>query len=321
MPELSAEYEALRRGAGLVDLAGRTLAELTGGDRATFLHNLCTGDIRRLEAGEGCEAFVTSVQGKVLEYLSVFAGAESLTVETVPGQAERLLTHFDRYIIREDVQLHDRSDEWHQWLLGGAQAAGLLAPLAQNPLPEGRLAHAPSILSGVPAVVRRVDWTGPECFLLQTSAADAGPLGERLLAAGAVSCGAEALETARIEAGTPWYGRDIDETNLPQEVARDDRAISFTKGCYLGQETVARIDALGHVNKTLCGLRFAGSEVPPPGLEINGLEKLLAVVTSATWSPALDAPLALAYVRRGHNEVGKRLDTPLGKAEVIRLPV
>ncbi len=127
---------------------------------------------------------------------------------------------------------------------------------------------------------------------------------------------------ARIEAGTPYYGRDLSDANLPQELAHDARAISFTKGCYIGQETVARLDALGHVNRTLCGVRLAGSEIPPVGTEFTGgAGKSVGQVTSAAFSPRLDAPLALAYVRRGENMPGSRLESSLGSAEVVALPV
>jgi folate-binding protein YgfZ len=126
---------------------------------------------------------------------------------------------------------------------------------------------------------------------------------------------------ARIEAGTPLFGQDITEKNLPQEVARDALAISFTKGCYLGQETVARIDALGHVNQTLCGLRFAGPDSPPPGTELTIDDKVVAHVTSAAFSPRLGGPLALGYVRRGHTLPGTAFTSSRGPASVVKLPL
>jgi folate-binding protein YgfZ len=136
-----------------------------------------------------------------------------------------------------------------------------------------------------------------------------------------VNCGTTATDIVRIEAGTPWFGRDVTDENLPQEVDRTPLAISFTKGCYLGQETVARLDAMGHVNRTLCGVRFPGPEVPSVGGEIRIDEKVVGRITSACWSPRLGTPLALAYMRRGHNQVGARVPSPWGDAEVVRLPV
>ena len=146
--------------------------------------------------------------------------------------------------------------------------------------------------------------------------------------AGAVPAGADAFEMARIEAGTPLYARDISDKNLPQEVNRDALAISFTKGCYLGQETVARIDALGHVNRVLVGVRFAGSEPPPPGTELTVTEAqgsegkaTVGAVTSAAYSPRLGSSLALAYVRRGHTQPGTQLTSSAGPAQVVSLPL
>jgi folate-binding protein YgfZ len=125
---------------------------------------------------------------------------------------------------------------------------------------------------------------------------------------------------ARIEAGVPLFGRDITADNLPQEIGRDQVAISFTKGCYLGQETVARIDALGHVNRQLVGVRFEGNEVPAVGTKLTAEGKEVGQVTSAAWSPKLAAPLAIALVRRGHAKAGTRLTSASGDAVIVVLP-
>jgi folate-binding protein YgfZ len=142
-----------------------------------------------------------------------------------------------------------------------------------------------------------------------------------LVAEGFVVAGPKAFEAARIEAGMPVYGIDFNEENLPQEVGRDDRAISFTKGCYLGQETVARIDALGHVNQRLVGVRFFGSDLPAGGMELTREGRIVGAVTSAAFSPKLDAPIALAMVRREANSPGTRLASAIGECEVVALPL
>jgi hypothetical protein len=187
--------------------------------------------------------------------------------------------------------------------------------------PEERLAHEPATIAGRPVRLRRVEWTIPGGWLVAGMREALADVRAALLAAGAEPCDATALDAARIEAGTPWYGIDITDKNLPQEVARDAAAISFTKGCYLGQETVARIDALGHVNRTLVGVRFDGAEVPAAGWELMVDGQAAGQVTSAAWSPRLGAPLALAYVRRGSNTAGTRLSSPCGGAVVVALPL
>jgi folate-binding protein YgfZ len=137
---------------------------------------------------------------------------------------------------------------------------------------------------------------------------------------GFVVAGEMAFAAARIEAGTPLYGIDMGEHNFPQEVGRDHLAINFTKGCYLGQETVARIDALGHVNQRLRGLQFGGGETPPPGTEISIGGTQAGRVTSAAYSPLLDAPLALAMVRREANAPGIRIESPYGECRIVAFP-
>jgi folate-binding protein YgfZ len=144
-----------------------------------------------------------------------------------------------------------------------------------------------------------------------------------LMLAGAAACGEQAFQSARIENGTPLYGADISEENLPQEIGRDQLAISFTKGCYLGQETVARIDALGHVNRTLCGVRFSCDSVPRAGTPLfsDALDKPVGQITSSCWSPRLKSPLALAFLKRGHHEPSTKLNWEGGPAEVVALPL
>lgn len=302
------DYEALTRGAGLVDLGQRTLIELSGADRASFLHNFCTHDIRKLAPGENCEAFITNVQGKVLAHVQVFARADSLLVETVGGWNEKLLAHLDRYLIREQVQLVDRSQEWGELLLAGADVKAALESVKARCLD-----------------VRHVEIIRPQCHALIVPREQLAGMATSLQAAGVRPCGTAALEMARLEAGFPWYGRDITEENLAPEVGRDKQAISYIKGCYLGQETIARIDALGHVNRLLVGVAFDASEIPPAATQLlagdESSDKVVGQVTSAAYSPRLGQPLALAYVRRGHNEPGSLLQSSAGTATVVQLPL
>jgi folate-binding protein YgfZ len=296
---LLAEYRTLTQEAGIVDVSDRTKIELRGDDRASFLHNFCTNDIKRLQPGQGCEAFICNVKGHVLGHVQVFCDESSLWLDTVPGQAEKLLAHLDRYLIREKVELLDRTSGYEEFVIVG--------PKADEAIER----------QGKSAVARQIDLGSvPAYSILFDRAAS-----ESTQALNLPTCSREALEILRIEAGFPKFGIDITDDNLPQEVARDPQAISFTKGCYLGQETVARIDALGHVNRTLCGLAFAGETVPLVGMELKQGEKVVGAVTSACWSPRLKRPLALGYVRRGTNALGTALESECGNVEIIRLPL
>ncbi len=325
MPPLSdqmqAKYDALRSGAVLARAANRAQLAVTGKDRATFLHGFCTNDIKRLAVGEGCEAFLTNVQGRTVGLVNVFCDPGRLVLETVAGQVEPMIGGLDRYIIREDVQLVDHSQDWSLLRVAGPQAAALLKRSFAMEAALQPWQHATCEWDGQPLVIRRVDACGSPEFLVgfESSAADRG--WQALVDAGAVACDSSVLEVGRIEMGTPVFGIDITDDNLPQEVDRNATAISFTKGCYLGQETVARIDALGHVNRLLRGLRLDSQEVPPTGTEFFRDGNVVARTTSACWSPHLNGPLALAYVRRELAETGERLEGATGHADVVTLPL
>ncbi len=316
MNAADSEYVALTAGAGLVDCSDRTQLELSGDDRAKFLNNLTTNAVITLQPGQGCETFVLDVRGHVVGHLLVFCTPDTLVLDTEPGQAERLLKYFERYHIRERIELRDRSAEWGELLLAGARAERLLAELVAASVPHDRLAHAAVNITGQSIWLRRAEIAGPNSFFISGPREAQAAVADALVAAGAVRCGAAALETVRIEAGWPRYGIDITDQNLPQEVGRNGQAISFTKGCYLGQETVARIDALGHVNKQLVSVQFFGPEVPPPGIELRFGEKVVGSVTSSTFSPRHSAPTALAYIRREHFGSGTRLESDYGVAAV-----
>ncbi len=294
------QYEAFQAGRGIVELSGWTCLALTGADRHAFLHNFCTNDIKRLTPGNSCEAFFTNVKGRIIGHALINCSEDELAIVGEPDQATRLLEHLDRYIIREDVQLRDETAARGHLLVDADFTAQRFELAAQV-----------------------TDWyatNGRTLRLIETPSADVRKLKERLAANGLVSCD-EAFETVRSEAGVPLFGVDFDDRNLPQEVGRNDEAISFTKGCYLGQETVARIDALGHVNQQLVGVRFSGEAVPDNGTALAHNGKTIGQVTSAVFSPKLDTPLALAMVRREQSPNGTRLDSPIGPCEVVSLPV
>ncbi len=320
-PEVIAQYQALTCGLGMADVSDRTRIDVTGRDRQSFLHNMCTNDVKRLTPGKGCEAFFTNPQGKVLGYANVFCHDDSLLIESVAGQTKPLMTHLDRYIIREDVQLNDRAAEWRELLLASASAADAVATLLGTEPPTESMSHVAGRVAAAAVTVYCSGLAGPRSYLIRCAAADQSEVSQALAGAGAVDCSAEAVEIARVEAGSPYYGRDITEKNLPQEVNRTERAISFTKGCYIGQETVARIDALGHVNRLLVGVSFESDEVPAVGAELLAGGKAIGQVTSAVFSPRLKAPFALAYVRREHAQPATKLESPIGAAEVVLLPL
>jgi glycine cleavage system aminomethyltransferase T len=204
-----AEYQALVSGAGSVDLGPRTQIEVRGEDRAAWLHNLTTNEIRKLSPGSGCETFLTTVQGKTLAHVLLFAGNESIVLDTVGGQAETILKHLDHYLITERVTLADKSDEWGEWYLTGAKAAELLRGLTGVDPPAQRLQHAGAMAAGRTVWIRRVDMTGPDGFIIAGARDDMPAIGEALLAAGATLCPHASFDAARIEWVFPLFGHDV----------------------------------------------------------------------------------------------------------------
>lgn len=318
--DVAAEEAALESGVGMVPLLDRTQIALRGPDRISFLHNLCTNDIRRLTPGQGCEAFLLNAQGKTLAHVYVFAEEEQLVLDTVPGQGEFLLRHLDRYLIREKVELVPILNR-HDLLFAGPWAKELLK---KHGVPDPPLEHCGNArVAGGQFSLRRVDLVGPESWMIALPAGEIYRLfWNASIELGATPCGATAFTAARIAAGVPLFGDDITDANLPQEIGRDRQAISFTKGCYLGQETVARIDALGHVNRLLVGLRGAGESAMPSGLVLRAADgKPVGNITSTAYSHRLGRPIALGFVRRAQAAPGAKLTSDVGEVEVVATPM
>jgi folate-binding protein YgfZ len=303
LDRLTADYRALSTAVGVVDLTAlRSRVEVRGADRVGFVHNFCTNDIKALPDGETCEAFLLNGKGNVLFYAEIRKRPESIVIESGADRGAAIIRHLDKYVIREDVTFADRSSEWSELLVVGPQAA----------------THVGDV--GGTLIVHAGNWTAMPNFVVLGPAAEVQELQQRLVAAGVPLCSYAALDALRIEAGFPLDGVDVGDKNLAQEVDRVAQTISFKKGCYLGQETVARLDALGHVNKSLVGLRFAdrnAEQVPPRGTELIAGGRVVGEVASSAYSPGAVTSVALAYVRTGSNVVGTRLDSACGTAEVV----
>jgi len=263
--------------AGWVPWPDRSQVRLTGADRAKFLHNFCTNDIKKLQPGEGCEAFLTSIKGRILGHLLVFAGESELTIDTVPGEDVKIRDHLDRYLITEDVQIEVTTAQFRCRYLFGPDWPRLLKQRIGVDLaglqPYQHVHHEPTGLT-----FRRMDQTAAAGFEALAPAEGADALASLCQAGDGPALpqqiSLEAFDAFRVDAGFPTYGVDLSSDHLAQEAARTDKAISFTKGCYLGQEPIARIDALGHVNRELRVVVLESRQVPPlPAMVINAATK------------------------------------------------
>ena len=301
--DATAEYTAASSNVALFDLTDRIHIAMTGDDRHKFLHNFCTNDINGLRPGLGCEAFVCNDKGRVLAHINVFTEEETLWVESGAGSESTICNHLDHYLITEDVEIADRSSEFGQLFVSGLQAA---VKLETAGLPVDSLVpfgHRQLALDGVDLRIRRFDLLGTTGFTFVAKQDELDKLWSRLRELGIAPAGQLAFESLRIEAGYPNYGEDISDANLAQEVARTKTAICFTKGCYLGQEPIARIDALGHVNRELRRIRFEEDSAPvveAGACLVSGDDNRdAAEITSAVRSLRDGHVDGLAYVRRG----------------------
>lgn len=297
------------------DRSDRVRLVLTGPDRAKFLQNLTTQDVLGLKPGEGAEAFVTSPQGKTLGYVSLHAFEESILLRTDAGGLEHVLPHFEKYAVFDDVEWSGQPSFWGpdalEWHLVGPGCARLLKTYGLEQSGDGtRTRHVR--IQGWPILAIAETITPLPGLTLILPQLEADSFGRRLESVRNV--GPESGDTARLElwriaAGTPVFGRDVTPENLPQEVDRNDRAISFRKGCYLGQETVARLDALGHVNKILRGLELEPGLEPGagPAALVSEDGKAAGRLTSWALEPGSTRGIALGYVRVAHAAPGRVL--------------
>ncbi len=308
------DYDAIRDRAGSLELPGWSHIQLGGADRAGLLNSLGTNRLDDLQSGQGRETFFTDTKGHVLAHGLILADEDSTSFLTAAPRAESIASHFAKYVIREDVQVADRSLQSAVWYLGGRQAGIALENLG-IPVPQGLGEHANAMLEKASMKVCRVDMAGPTGFLLVATREQAR-LVARLIQREVKTCVRAAFESARIQWGWPLDGIDVSSDNFPQEIGRDDQAISFTKGCYLGQETVARLESLGHVNRRLVVVRFpTGEPVASASLTVQG--KPVGATTSMGYWPELACPVGLAYVRRQWAEPGTLLESSLGPAETV----
>jgi tRNA-modifying protein YgfZ len=297
--DAAAEYQAVREHAGVIDRSSSGVLEVTGKDRASFLHALVSNDIKALAPGQACGATLLDIHGKVQLMLVVWAMDDRILLVTPPGTAAAAIEAFDKYLFSEKAYFKDVTAELSLLMLAGPEAPALAERLTRD-------------LAGVD--VRQAPGIG------ETGGAEvwiAVPVGEgarawqAAVAAGARPVGVTALESLRIEAGTPAYGQDVDATVLLPEIP-SARLLSQTKGCYPGQEVVVRIRDRGHVNRLLRGLVVDGQSVPERGADVLAEGAVVGRVTSATRSLGLGRPIALGFVRRQHADAGAAVGVRVG---------
>jgi folate-binding protein YgfZ len=329
--DAEAEYRQAVNGAALFDRSSTGKIEISGKDAPSFLHNLCTNDINNLPLGGGCEAFFCDHRAKVLAHAFVYhvlsAGRHAFWLDVTPGYNDKVLKHLDRHLISEAVELADNTAQFKQLHLAGPKARDVLQAALGQPVPDlAEFQHMERTVGPTATCsIRRHDPLGLPGYDIVCLNDRAASVWRLLQAEGAVPAGQAAWETLRIEAGTPVYGVDINEDRFVMEVARALRAVSYSKGCYLGQEPIVMArDRAGFVNRAFLGVKVLDGGPLPAGTKLFRDTAEVGLVTSSTNSPALNAPLALGYIRRGHQDPGLRLEaeTPGGRVsvEVLSFP-
>jgi folate-binding protein YgfZ len=303
----SDEYARVRHQVGVLDRGDFGVLELTGRDRGTFLHALVSNEIKALGPGQGCAATLLDVHGKVQVVLFVWVADDRIFVVTPPAMAAKTAEALDHYLFSEKVAIDDVSREHALVVLAGPAARATAERLTGALPPEKPWSHVAAKIGETPVrLVSGGGETGEAEVWIMCPLGEAAKVRETLAGAGAQPIGREAYESLRIEAGTPLFGHDVDESVLLPEIPFE-KLLSHTKGCYPGQEVVVRIRDRGHVNRMLRGLALEGDQVPPQGAEVALDDAAIGKVTSATWSLGLSRPIALAFVRRQHAEPGARV--------------
>ena len=284
-------YQGLRHGTAWLDLSARGRIVVRGRDRARLLHAITSNEVKKMTPGTGCYAFLLNPQGRIQADLHLFCFEDHFLIDTEPELREKVHQHIKRYIIADQVELEDVTSQTACIGLEGPGAAEILTQMGAH-LPETPYAFTAWDETTIAAVTS----TGQPGFRVFCPAVYEPSLQRQFEEAGAVAATAEEARTVRIENSLPRYGEEIRDTSLPQETGQM-HAVSFNKGCYLGQEIVERIRAQGRVNKKLQRVELEGDTLPEPGakIAIDGVE---AEVMSSVLSAEPGKIVALAYVRQ-----------------------
>jgi folate-binding protein YgfZ len=329
LPELfsnfDAEYRAARESVALFDTNWHAVVELTGPDRVRYLNAIVSNDVKILGEGTGTLALLLNPQGHILAELEIYALQDKLLVLSHASVRERTVATLDKFIIMDDVTLSDGTEQFGSIAVEGPRAGTVISEACGLSL-EGFSEHA----------IAEVKIDGVPCHLIRHS--HFGQPGAEIVAPrkrlpilwnflyGSVHAshgalvGMRALNALRLEAGVPWFPDDFNDTVIPQEAALETSHISFSKGCYTGQEIVERVRSRGQVNRRRVLLKFSSAEPPVPLTRLRTKDaeaKEVGIITSSAFSPATGSAIGMAYVRREQNSPGSILDCDGGTAEIL----
>lgn len=306
------EHHAVRQGVGVVDLSYRGRLRLTGGDRATYLHRIISNDVEGLSVGAGNYATILTNRGKIIADMNVYVFEDSIGIETNTETTSSLYQELDKYLIADDVAIEDFTE--HTGVVGvhGPKSAELVQEVCGFDVRNLPAYHSlVDEIDGRRIICVRANETGEVGYNLCTASESTEWLWDTILtkgrAFGAESVGLTALNSLRIEAGIPRYGAELDDSIFPGE-AELEEAISFEKGCYIGQEIVARMKYRGHPNRLLRGFEIESDILPLSGDRLFNEDKEIGWITSAIVSPTLGKTIGIGYVRVSFTDEGSQVE-------------
>lgn len=323
------EYNAVRNNVGIVDLSHRGRLRLSGREHIKFLQGMLTNDINKLEEGKGLYATLLTVKGKIISDMRVYRDSESVLLDLEPGLNEKVRELLIKFRLSYRANIEDLTETLALVSVHGRDSKKLLEKILAEEIPEiSEYSFLIREIKGFQATIIRINRTGEEGYDIYIPSTAAEPLWKSLAENGEEfrlkQVGLDTMEALRIEAAIPRYGVDMDENTIPIEAGLW-HALSFDKGCYVGQEVIARIKWRGHVNRHLVGFEIKGEDLPVSGDKIIRDEREIGYITSSTFSPALKKAIALGYIRREFIESGTKVsiktrEEKTASAEVVKTP-
>ncbi len=320
--DLVAECRGARESVALFDTNYHAIAVFTGPDRVRYLNAVLTCDVKSLKDGEGTIGLLLNAQGHILSEVSCLALADRLLAIFHLSVHQRTIETLDKFIIMDDVTQADETEWLGSVAIEGPGAGAVLRELTGRSLDAmTEHGHAETTVNEISARVVRTSHFGEPGVELFAAREQLAKLWNLLLRAarahGGGPIGYQALNALRLEAGIPWFGYDFDDKVIPHEAALEKSHISYTKGCYTGQEIVERVRSRGHANRRRVRLKFSGKELPTAGAKLLSGAQEIGAVTSAAYSPRMQRVIGMGYVRREFTSAGSKLQWSGGESEVM----
>ncbi len=325
--DAGAEYQAVRTAAGICDLSHRGKLRMTGADRQHFLHRVVTNDVDGLRRGDGVYACMLTPQGKIISDMTIYAREEDVLIDVEPGMATILRETLERYALIDDVEIEDVTAQYGLIGVYGRRAEACLKGLAGSLDPLPHCGHVDIEWNGLPLTVARSRRTGETDYEVYVHGINTVDVWKALHGEGedgyCVPIGFETLEVLRVEAGIPRCTAELDERVIPNEAVKD-RAVSFTKGCYIGQEPVVMMEHRGRPNRLLTGLVIDGASLPERNAVIQKDGRDAGWITTAVHGRTIEGIIALGFVRRRFKQSGGPVDVTVNgglvNASIADLP-